>query len=194
MDQISYLKKISLFFFYFAFEQDMYGRVKKKIDPKQEHEKRIIIETIVSLLPRERNSISVSFLSMLLRASIYLDTTIACRLDLEKRIALQLGQAVLDDLMIPSFSDDAIFDVDTVKRILTNYIEHEGDGSRLDYATDDDLISLPPSDAAQVHTYLSMHCFGLLYTNLDASDLSWMLLDHVMQNNKLQKKKRKNKL
>ncbi|KAJ1686985.1 hypothetical protein LUZ63_018375 [Rhynchospora breviuscula] len=129
---------------------DIYGRAKKKIDPKQEHEKRIILETIVSLLPRERNSMSVSFLSMLLRASIYLDTTVACRLDLEKRMALQLGQAVLDDLLIPSFSEDEVFDVDTVKRILTNYIEHEGDGSRLDYATDDDLISLPPTDAAQV--------------------------------------------
>lgn len=141
--------------------QDIYGRAKKKIEPKQEHEKRVILETIVSLLPRERNSISVSFLSMLLRASIYLDTTVACRLDLEKRIALQLGQAVLDDLMIPSFSDDAVFDVDTVKKILTNYIEHEGDGNcRLDYTTDDDLISLPPSDAAQVHTDLQFCSFG----------------------------------
>ncbi|KAE9466816.1 hypothetical protein C3L33_01289, partial [Rhododendron williamsianum] len=88
------------------------GNRRKKIDPRQEHEKRVVIETIVSLLPREKNSISVSFLSMLLKSAIHLQTTVASRLDLEKRIGLQLGQAVLDDLLIPSFSltGDTLFD------------------------------------------------------------------------------------
>ncbi|CAI9264616.1 unnamed protein product [Lactuca saligna] len=100
---------------------------KKKIDSKQEHEKRIVLETIVSLLPRERNTISVSSLSMLLRAAIYLETTMACKLDLEKRMGLQLGQAVLDDILIPSFhfDGDILFDVDTVQRIMMNYLEYE---------------------------------------------------------------------
>nr|KAJ0212396.1 hypothetical protein LSAT_V11C400219460 [Lactuca sativa] len=99
---------------------------KKKIDSKQEHEKRIVLETIVSLLPRERNTMSVSFLSMLLRAAIYLETTTACKLDLEKRMGLQLGQAVLDDILIPSFhfDGDILFDVDTVQRVIMNYLEH----------------------------------------------------------------------
>ncbi|CAI0405608.1 unnamed protein product [Linum tenue] len=94
---------------------ETFGKPKKKIDPQQEHEKRVVLETIVSLLPRERNAMSVSFLSMLLRAAIYLETTVACRLDLEKRMASQLGQAVLDDLLIPaySFTGDTLFDVDT---------------------------------------------------------------------------------
>ncbi|KAL3378320.1 hypothetical protein AABB24_004315 [Solanum stoloniferum] len=81
---------------------EIFGKGRKKIEPKQEHEKRVVLETIVGLLPREKNALSVSFLSMLLQAAIYLQTTIACRLDLEKRMALQLGQAVLDDLLIPS--------------------------------------------------------------------------------------------
>ena len=96
------------------------------IEPKQEHEKRVVLETIVSLLPREGNAMSVSFLSMLLRAALYLETTVACRLDLEKRINLQLEQAVLDDLLISSFSfNGTIFDIDTVQRILTNYLDNE---------------------------------------------------------------------
>ncbi|CAI0405602.1 unnamed protein product [Linum tenue] len=110
---------------------ETFGKPKKKIDPQQEHEKRVVLETIVSLLPRERNAMSVSFLSMLLRAAIYLETTVACRLDLEKRMASQLGQAVLDDLLIPaySFTGDTLFDVDTVKRIMMNYTESEAEAA-----------------------------------------------------------------
>lgn len=103
--------------------QDIFGRGRNKFDLKQEHEKRTILETLVDLLPRERNGMSDSFLSMLLRASIFLDTPGACRLDLEKRMSLQLGPAVLDDLLIPSFTvnGDSSFDVETVQRILMNY-------------------------------------------------------------------------
>lgn len=135
-----------------SFMQDIYGRGRKKMDPKDEHEKRIILETVVSLLPRERNAMSVSFLSMLLRAAIYLETTVACRLDLEKRMGLQLGQAVIDDLLIPSFTfdGDTMFDVDTVQRILMNYLEHEVNGSRIGYSTDDDYISPPHGDMERV--------------------------------------------
>ncbi|CAI0405605.1 unnamed protein product [Linum tenue] len=137
--------------------QETFGKPKKKIDPQQEHEKRVVLETIVSLLPRERNAMSVSFLSMLLRAAIYLETTVACRLDLEKRMASQLGQAVLDDLLIPaySFTGDTLFDVDTVKRIMMNYTESEAEAAgkiRLGgyHVGDDDYGSLQLSDMERV--------------------------------------------
>ncbi|XP_062216497.1 BTB/POZ domain-containing protein SR1IP1-like [Phragmites australis] len=133
---------------------DIHGRDRKKMDPRQEHEKRVVLETIVSLLPREKNTMSVSFLSMLLRAALYLDTTLACLLDLEKRMAAQLGQAVLDDLLIPSSSPEAgtAFDVDAVQRILVGYLEHEGEAIWLDYSTEDDFISTasPPNDVGMV--------------------------------------------
>ncbi|KAI3813398.1 hypothetical protein L1987_18120 [Smallanthus sonchifolius] len=104
------------------------GKGKNKSDPKQETEKRVILETIVSLLPREKNAISTNFLSMLLRSAIYLETTVACRLDLEKRMGLQLGQAALDDILIPSFrfDGDTLFDIDMVQRVLMNFGEFEG--------------------------------------------------------------------
>ncbi|KAM0057840.1 putative BTB/POZ domain, NPH3 domain, NPH3/RPT2-like family protein [Helianthus debilis subsp. tardiflorus] len=104
------------------------GKGKNKGDPNQENEKRVVLETIVSLLPREKNAISTSYLSMLLRSAIYLETTVACRVDLEKRMGLQLGQAVLDDILIPSFrfDGDTLFDIETVQRILMNFGEFEG--------------------------------------------------------------------
>ncbi|XP_042493744.1 BTB/POZ domain-containing protein SR1IP1 [Macadamia integrifolia] len=124
---------------------EIFGKGRKKIEPKEEYEKRVVLETIVSLLPTEKNALSVSFLSMLLRAAIYVETTVACRLDLEKRMGLQLGQAVLDDLLIPSFSfnGDTLFDVDTVGRIMTNYLEYEMDSC---YNVDDDYVSPPAGD------------------------------------------------
>ncbi|KAJ9170591.1 hypothetical protein P3X46_018688 [Hevea brasiliensis] len=131
---------------------ELSGRGRKKIEPQQEHEKRVVLETIVSLLPRERNVLSVSFLSMLLRAAIHLKTTVACRLDLEKRMALQLGQAVLDDLLIPShsFTGDTLFDVDTVQSIMMNYLDYEVEGDRLGYQTDDEYFSPQLSNMERV--------------------------------------------
>lgn len=138
--------------FFFFFLQEIFGKGRRKIEPRQEHEKRVVLETIVSLLPREKNSLSVSFLSMQLRAAIYLETTVACRLDLEKRIALQLGQAVLDDLLIPSYSftGDTLFDVDTVQRIMMNYLEYDIEGSRLGYTSEEEYVPLSPSDMERV--------------------------------------------
>lgn len=129
----------------------MFGKGRKNIEPRQEHEKRVVLETIVSFLPKEKNAMSVSFLSMLLRAAIYLETTVACRLDLEKRMAMQLGQAVLDDLLIPSYSftGDTLFDVDTVQRIMTSYLESEA-GNCLVYNADDDYFSSQQRDVERV--------------------------------------------
>ncbi|GAB4846914.1 BTB/POZ domain-containing protein sr1ip1 [Ancistrocladus abbreviatus] len=131
---------------------EVFGKGRKKIEPREEHEKRVVLETIVSLLPREENALSVSFLSMLLRASIYLETTVACRLDLEKRMGLQLGQAALDDLLIPSYSftGDTLFDVDTVRRIMMNFLQFEPVRSRVGYNLEEEYVSPPPGDLEKV--------------------------------------------
>ncbi|KAF4375112.1 hypothetical protein CsatB_024203 [Cannabis sativa] len=131
---------------------EIFGKGRKKIEPRQEHEKRVVLETIVSLLPKEKNAMSVSFLSMLLRAALYLETTVACRLDLEKRMGMQLGQAVLDDLLIPSYSftGDTLFDVDSVQRIMTNFLDYEMSGTRYVFNGDDDYVSPPQSELERV--------------------------------------------
>ncbi len=88
----------------------------------------MIVETIVNLLPPEKNATLCSFLVGLLRTTIILDTTLECRLELERRVGMQLEQATLDDLLIPSFSntgDHTLFDVDIVHRIIENYLQQE---------------------------------------------------------------------
>ncbi|XP_051117208.1 BTB/POZ domain-containing protein SR1IP1-like isoform X2 [Andrographis paniculata] len=94
-------------------------------DRKYSHEKRVVLETIVSLLPRDRNTVPVTFLSTLLRAAMFVETTVACRLDLEKRIATQLDNASLEDLLFPanSITDDTLFDIETAKRIMLDFLE-----------------------------------------------------------------------
>lgn len=96
------------------------------------HEQRLVVETIVSLLPVEKLAVPINFLFGLLRTAVMLDCTIACRLDLERRIGSLLEMATLDDLLIPSFrhAGDTLFDVDTVHRILVNF-------SQLDDSEDD---------------------------------------------------------
>ncbi|KAI3678711.1 hypothetical protein L6452_38014 [Arctium lappa] len=88
---------------------------------------RLVVETIVSLLPVEKLAVPLSFLFGLLRSAVMLDCTVACRLDLERRIGSQLDIATLDDLLIPSFrhASDTLFDIDTVHRILVNFSQQD---------------------------------------------------------------------
>ncbi|KDP21845.1 hypothetical protein JCGZ_00632 [Jatropha curcas] len=90
-----------------------------------ESDQGIIVETLVSIMPTEKNtSIPLSFLFGMLRMAIMLDASIACRLELERRIAFRLEMVSLDDLLIPSVrSGDSLFDVDTVHRILVNFLQ-----------------------------------------------------------------------
>lgn len=88
---------------------------------------RLVVETIVSLLPIENLAVPISFLFGMLRSAVMLDCAVSCRLDLERRIGSQLDIATLDDLLIPSFrhAGDTLFDVDTVHRILVNFSQQE---------------------------------------------------------------------
>ncbi|WOK96733.1 BTB/POZ domain-containing protein [Canna indica] len=85
---------------------------------------RAIIEALVDLLATENiTSVPHSFLFGMLRMAIDVNASIGCRLELERRIGFQLELATLDDLLIPSFQpSDSVFDVDTVHRILVNFV------------------------------------------------------------------------
>ncbi|KAE8712234.1 BTB/POZ domain-containing protein [Hibiscus syriacus] len=97
----------------------------KPISATAENEQRTIVETIVSLLPEVKSSsIPLSFLFGMLRMGIMVEAKVACRLELESRIAFRLEIVSLDDLLIPSLSaGDSLFDVDTVHRILINFLQ-----------------------------------------------------------------------
>ncbi|XP_054783026.1 BTB/POZ domain-containing protein At5g48800-like [Prosopis cineraria] len=100
------------------------------------HEK-LVVETIVSLLPVEKLAVPITFLFGLLRSAVMLDCTISSRLDLERRIGSHLDVATIDDLLIPSFKHegDTLFDVDTVHRILLNFCQQDDSEDDLDDAS-----------------------------------------------------------
>lgn len=117
--------------------------------PTAEQE-RLVVETIVSLLPVEKSAVPITFLFGMLRSAVMLDCSVACRLDLEMRIGSQLDIATLDDLLIPSFrhAGDTLFDVDTVHRILVNFSQQ--DESDEDVMDDDSVFeSDSPSSPSQ---------------------------------------------
>ncbi|XP_076941766.1 BTB/POZ domain-containing protein At3g08570-like [Bidens hawaiensis] len=90
-----------------------------------EDSQRVIVETLVSLLPAEKGaSIAVEFLFGMLRMAIMVDSSFACRLALERRIAVRLEMVSLDDLLIPSGQNgESLFDVDTIHRILVQFLQ-----------------------------------------------------------------------
>ena len=94
-----------------------------------ESEQRELFETIIGNLPLETNStrsssLTTRFLFGLLRTTNILNASEACRAALEKKIGLQLEQATLDDLLIPSYSylNETLYDVDCVERILSYFL------------------------------------------------------------------------
>ncbi|GER41185.1 phototropic-responsive NPH3 family protein [Striga asiatica] len=88
---------------------------------------RLVVETVVGLLPVEKFAVPLSFLFGLLRSAAALGCADGCRVELERRIGAQLEMATLDDLLIPSFNHagDTLFDVETVHRILVNFAQME---------------------------------------------------------------------
>ncbi|XP_021723314.1 BTB/POZ domain-containing protein At3g08570 isoform X1 [Chenopodium quinoa] len=97
----------------------------------QEHDQKVIIEALVDLLPTEKSKsspIPLSFLFGLLRMAIIVDANISCRVELERQVGCRLEMVSLDDLLIPSVhKGDSLFDVDTVCRILANFLQRMED-------------------------------------------------------------------
>lgn len=93
-----------------------------------EAEQKELLETVVSNLPLEKSSKAATatrFLFGLLRTANILNASEACRNALEKKIGLQLEEATLDDLLVPSYSylNETLYDVDCVERILSHFLE-----------------------------------------------------------------------
>ncbi|KAF6142988.1 hypothetical protein GIB67_041056 [Kingdonia uniflora] len=98
--------------------------IEKRLDWDPEKLK-LILQILLSLLPTEKNtSVPFTFLFGMLRTAIIVDATGVCRLELERRIGFRLESVSLDDLLIPSsHSGDSFFDVDTVHRVLVNFLQ-----------------------------------------------------------------------
>ncbi|KAF7144357.1 hypothetical protein RHSIM_Rhsim05G0232800 [Rhododendron simsii] len=110
-----------------------------------ENTQREIVETLVSLMPTEKSSsIPLSFLFGMLKMAIMVDATLACRLELERRISFRLEMVLLDDLLIPCIqAGDSMFDVDTVHRILVHFLQRIEEDENDDCGYESDGLGSP---------------------------------------------------
>ncbi|KAK7307249.1 hypothetical protein VNO77_40139 [Canavalia gladiata] len=85
---------------------------------------RLLLESIVSLLPAEKGAVSCSFLLKLLKASNILNASSSSKMELARRVGLQLEEATVNDLLVPSLSytNDTVYDVELVMTILEMFM------------------------------------------------------------------------
>ncbi|KAK9090314.1 hypothetical protein Sjap_023491 [Stephania japonica] len=85
---------------------------------------RSLLESIVSLLPMEKGSVPCSFLLKLLKAANILGAAAASKMELARRVGMQLDEASVSDLLIPSLSDtsETLYDIDIVLNILEEFM------------------------------------------------------------------------
>ncbi|KAJ6406443.1 hypothetical protein OIU84_010042 [Salix udensis] len=86
--------------------------------------KRFFVETLVGILPPEKDSVQCNFLLRLLRIANMVGVEPTYRAELEKRISWQLDQASLEELMIPSFSHTCgtLLDVELIIRLVGMFV------------------------------------------------------------------------
>ncbi|KAF7843296.1 root phototropism protein 3-like [Senna tora] len=92
--------------------------------------KRFFVETLVGVLPPEKDSIPCNFLLRLLRTANMVGVEMNYRWELEKRISWQLDQASLKEIMIPSFSHtcETLLDMELVIRLVKRFVGLDGGG------------------------------------------------------------------
>uniref|UniRef100_A0A6N2LK38 NPH3 domain-containing protein n=1 Tax=Salix viminalis TaxID=40686 RepID=A0A6N2LK38_SALVM len=89
-------------------------------------DQRMIVESLISIIPPQKDSVSCRFLLRLLRMASMLKVAPALVTELEKRVGMQLEQATLADLLIPSYNkNETLYDVDLVQRLLEHFLVQE---------------------------------------------------------------------
>ncbi|KAK1402360.1 Root phototropism protein 3 [Heracleum sosnowskyi] len=89
-------------------------------------DQQMIIESLISIIPQQKDSVSCSFLLHLLRMANMVKVAPALVTELEKRVGMQFEQATLEDLLIPSYSkSETMYDIDLVQRLLEHFLVQE---------------------------------------------------------------------
>lgn len=92
----------------------------------QAKDQRMIIESLISIIPPQKDTVTCSFLLRLLRMANMLKVAPALVTELEKRVGMQFEQATLADLLIPSYNkSETLYDVDLVQRLLEHFLVQE---------------------------------------------------------------------
>ncbi|XVF21905.1 hypothetical protein REPUB_Repub12eG0129400 [Reevesia pubescens] len=103
------------------------------LDLELQKKQRVIVEAMVSLLPTQsrKSPVPMAFLSSLLKTAIASSASTSCRSDLERRIGLQLDQAILEDILIPANSlgnnHTTMYDTESILRIFSIFLNLDED-------------------------------------------------------------------
>ncbi|CAN6232146.1 unnamed protein product [Urochloa humidicola] len=117
-------------------------------------EQRMVVESLISIIPPQRDSVSCGFLLRLLRLAAMVKAAPALVTELEKRVGMQLEQAALPDLLVPSYGRagaDTAYDVDLVQRLVEHFVVQE--------QTDQQLAAAASSPGRTDHPPLPPHEF-----------------------------------
>lgn len=95
---------------------------KSSSDSELDSKHRLLLESIVSLLPCEKGQVSCSFLLKLLKAGSIVGASSSSKKELARRIGVQLEEASVGDLLIPSDDEKMMYDVDVVITILEHFM------------------------------------------------------------------------
>ncbi|CAL4914375.1 unnamed protein product [Urochloa decumbens] len=123
----------------------------KCADAEAVKRQRAVVEAIVGLLPAQskRSPVPMAFLSGLLKTAMAVSASSICRADLEKRIGMQLDQAILEDILIAAGAghgqqqqpQNGLYDTDVVARVFAVFLnlddDSEEDGGGFDCCYDD---------------------------------------------------------
>ncbi|KAG2697329.1 hypothetical protein I3760_07G101100 [Carya illinoinensis] len=113
------------------------------LDLELQKKQRVIVETIVSLLPTQsrKSPVPMAFLSSLLKTAIAASASTSCRSDLERRIGLQLDQAILEDILIPANSHgnnhSTLYDTESILRIFSIFLNLDEDDDEDNHLRDE---------------------------------------------------------
>ncbi|XP_059594467.1 BTB/POZ domain-containing protein DOT3 isoform X2 [Vitis vinifera] len=100
-------------------------------------ELKMIIESLVSILPPEKEAVSCKFLLWMLKMSVVYSATQVLVSELEKRVGMVLQDANVNDLLIPTYRNGdqgklvnsseelTMHDIDAVQRIVEYFLMHE---------------------------------------------------------------------
>ncbi|KAL0395826.1 UNVERIFIED_CONTAM: BTB/POZ domain-containing protein NPY2 [Sesamum calycinum] len=111
---------------------------------------RLLVDTITWLLPAEKSSVPCSFLLKLLQASIMLECEERGRRELMQKVAQQLEEATVADLLIryPT-GETAVYNVDIVHNLVEQFVMQEH-SAQIDCADDREFQEICPGYTSDV--------------------------------------------
>ncbi|XP_024529504.1 root phototropism protein 3 [Selaginella moellendorffii] len=90
---------------------------------------RLLLEQVLSMLPRGKDLVPSRFLMHLIRMAHLLEADLPCKIDLEQRAGTQLDSAALSDLLVPALDASSCcglkVDVDLVQRLVEHFVRQD---------------------------------------------------------------------